>query len=85
MPEQAADRRASEFNHEGHDGIRGKPPKVPLRVTSWPLWFMKLGHHRQKRGDPGSQAEPEEPEMGRTGVWLAEAGFDAANFALLDS
>jgi len=33
----------------------------------------------------GEGREPEEPEMGRTGVWLAEAGFDAANFALLDS
>ena len=55
MAEQATDRRASEFNHEGHDGIRGKPSKVPLRVTSWPLWFMKLGHHRQEKEDPGAK------------------------------
>jgi len=25
MAEQATDRVASEFNHEGHDGIRAKP------------------------------------------------------------
>ena len=39
---------------------------------------MKLGHHRPGEGRSGIRVEPEEPEMGRTDVWLAEAGFDAA-------